>query len=294
MPKKTAGVTLRSRQKIKVDFYTVSENAGGPIAFRNALKELIARKGALRRIEVRGERIDVHHIEQNGSVFEGEVGRLRSHDVPAIAAHDCSTKDIDLQENESITERTAFLFDSKTGVLALHARREAVSASRIAELCDSIMRNRDEYFELLIQLSRDARDRFNRISAYKSFTIKYKNPTGSLLSPLDVTTKSFLDGLANTGGEQITITVSSGKKKAIALAFDAVRALLTSAETAKNDGVRELRVNGTDTADELLAVDLITDRMRSSRVIDVVGQSASYDARRTAVRQCYEEQREKF
>lgn len=295
MPKKTAAsARLRSRQNVNVDFYKVSNAAGGPAAFRNALQELITRRGATRRIDVRGERIDVHHIERNGVIFEGELGRLRSHDVPAIAAHDCSTKDIDLQENESITERTAFLFDYSTGMLAIHAKREAVSASKLADLCDVILQNQQEYFELLIQLTPDAEDKFNRMNVYKSFRVSYGRRARARIQQPDLTTRRFLRSFEETEGEQITIAVSAGKKRDSKLSFQTVRDLLSNAEGARNEGVEELKVTGRGAADEVLAVNLISDRMRGTKIINVIGQSASYELRRTAVRQCYEEQRANF
>jgi hypothetical protein len=285
-----------SKQRINVDFYKVEKNAGGgPTAFKDALKDLIARKGSYRRLVVSGERIDVHHLLQTNNIFEGEFGRLRSHDVPSIATKECDTKDIDLHDDELITERTAFLYDATKNVLAVHVKREGVSPSKIADVCDEIMKNaiKGHYFELLILLTPDAKQRFDSISRFKSFSVKYDSSAQSSIPHPDKTTKHYLDSLNDVNGGQIQITVRNiPRQKDSWLSFPVVRGLLTKAEGAA--GVKQLKVTGRDAGDEKLAIDLIEDRMRNSKTIKVVGQSASYEQRRLAVRECYEEKLQYF
>jgi hypothetical protein len=294
MPKKAAAARLGARQRLNVDFYKVSAAAGGPLAFRNALREMIARKGALRRVLVRGERIDVHSIQETGTMIEGEVGRLRSHDIPAISDKECATRDIPLKDDELITERTAFLFDQKTGILAVHAKREAVSASKIADLCDEIAQNKTQFFELNVVLNPDSQKKFEELSTIQRFHVTYTTAAASTIKQPDQTTENLLKSLQNIEGKQIKISVSSGAKKTSKLNFRAALALLTKAKSSSEMGVEELRVSGRGAGDEKLVIDLITDRMRALRVINVTGYSAGYEQRRSAVRECYEEQKKNF
>jgi hypothetical protein len=294
MPKKATGVRAGARQKVNVDFYKVSNAAGGPTAFRNALREIIARKGAHRRVLVRGERIDVHSIQENATTIEGEVGRLRSHDIPAISDKECVTRDIPLKENELITERTAFLFDPKTGILAVHAKREAVSASKIADLCDEVGQNKTQFFELQLMLNADSQEKFEKLSLIQRFQVTYTAAATSTIRKPDQTTENILKTLQDIEGKHIKISISSGGKKTSKLNFKAAWALLTKAKSSGEAAVEELRVSGRGAGDEKLVIDLIKDRMRAFKIIDVTGSSASYEQRRIAVRQCYEEQKQTF
>src|SRR2546423_8045612 len=84
----------RTRQKLKTDFYRVTEAAGGPLQFRDALRELMRRRGRNRQTLLRQGRFDLHRCQENNSIIEGDFGRVRQYDIPDIAQPDSSTREI--------------------------------------------------------------------------------------------------------------------------------------------------------------------------------------------------------
>jgi len=290
-PSPTAQLVMpRSRQKLKTDFYRVTELKGGPNNFRDALRELMRKRGRNRQTLLRQGRFDLHHCYEKNSIIEGDFGRVRQYDIPDIALPDATTRAIELQTGEGVTERTAFLFDSSTGVLALHARQGGVSASSIAGILDLYAGPPSEFFEFAIILNPDARARYQRMTEIDSVAVSYTTEARSTIAKPDETTENFLQGLERIGGGKIDIIIHA-PKDVMGLVSSMARQFIGKADTARDRGVNKLRITGKHNGDRVLAVDLIEDRLRIESTIEVRGTSASYEQRRAVVRQSYESNR---
>lgn len=287
-PVVATAATLRTRQYLKVDFFRVMPTAGGPSHFQASLRELLRRRGKNRIVQIRQGRVDLHACKETGSLIQGEFGRVRMYDIPSIAKADSSISEITLAPEEGVTERTAFLFDVTTGVLAIHSRREAASASQIAAVCDAIGQNKEQFFELALILNPQAQARYNRMDQIHSVSVSYTAEAENTIKRPDSTTQEFLRGLSQAGGSQIDITISVPASKGTRLNFDIIRNLVNKANTAKQEGVNQLKISGRANGDERLAVDLIKDRLRAVVPVVVLGSSASYEQRSLAVLQSYQ------
>lgn len=279
-------VELRSNQSFNIDFFRIGPSAGGPVEFRNALREMIARPGAGRSVFLREGRVDFHYGEEHGVIIEGEIGRVRTHDTPSIACGDCSVEEIELEDDQGITERTAFLFDRQRGVLILHSRREALSASRICELLDLIAKNREEFFEYSVILNPSAADDYARMQSIREVSISYTNEAQNMRQP-DQTTLGLLQSMSIVEPEVLTVTMSAQSKRESHLSIAAVRRFVAKALSLGEAGVSKVNVRGY-VGDTIRAIDLIEDRLRVSVKEEVRGRNASYEQRRSIVREAYE------
>ena len=117
--------------------------------------------------------IGLFEIQRHLNIFEGELARIRMTDTPSIGSHDCVLNEIELAEDQGIAERSAFLFDAPRGVLAIHARREAVSASRLGGYCDTYARNTDDRFEVNPLLRQDAEQKLRSMNVIKKINVQY-------------------------------------------------------------------------------------------------------------------------
>ena len=278
----------RTKQKINIDFYRVEELAGGRLGFRDALREAMRVRGRNRSCDVWGEPVGLFEGHENGSLMEGEIGRIRMTDTPAIGSRDCVLKEIDLEDDQGIAERTAFLYDSGRGVLALHARREAVSASRLCGYCDVFAKNRDETFTLTPILRPDVQQQFRSMNVIKKVDVKFSRAAEATLVDADQSTRSFVRGLANLNGSTLSIVVSSGKGGENRLSFQNATDLIRNAFRQRDESVERLVVSGRNAGDQGLVLDLLEARLRDKRSIEFRGRSASYEQRRAIVRRSYE------
>lgn len=277
---------LRSNQWFNIDFFRIGPSAGGPLHFRDALREMIARPGAGRSILLREGRVDFHHGEESGVLIEGEIGRVRTHDTPSIACGDCSVREIELAEDQGITERTAFLFDRQRGVLVLHARREALSAFRVCELLDQVANNREEFFEPAVILNPSAGEDYERMQTIREVSVSYTNGAQNIRRP-DRTTLGLLQSMSNIQPEVLTVTMSAQSTKQSHMSIAAVRQFIAKAMSVSEEGVNKINVRGY-VGDQIRAIDLIEDRLRVSVKEEVRGRNANFEQRRRIVRDAYE------
>jgi hypothetical protein len=210
-------------------------------------------------------------------------------DTPAIANSDCSVAEIELEDDQGIAERTAFLYDSHRSALALHAKREAVSASRIAGYCDRFSPNDIESFSLNPILRPDAAQKFRSINVVKKVEVEYSRGAAGVIANPDPSTRSFVTNLQNLEGETMTVVVSSGRRRQNRLSLERVTSLIRTALTGRDEVVQKLTISGKNAGDENLFIDLLEDRLRVAIPIQFRGRTASYDQRRRAVRKAYED-----
>ncbi len=229
---------------------------------------------------------DFHHGEENGIIIEGEIGRVRTHDTPAIACGDCSVQEIELAEGQGITERTTFLFDRLRGVLVVHARREALTASRICDLLDRVAGNQEVYFKLSVILNPGAAADYARMQTIREISVSYTNEAQNIHQP-DRTTLGLLQSMSNVQPEVLTVTMSAQRTKQSRLSIEAARQFIAKALSVSERGVSTVKVRGY-VDDEIRAIDLIEDRLRVSIKEEVRGRNASYEQRRRIVREAYQ------
>jgi hypothetical protein len=279
----------RNKQIVTVDFFRLQHDAGGSPTFLQALRHAMRCRGADRSAVVWGERIDLYSTREDDGIIEGEIGRVRMSNTPAIAGRDCTVKEIDLEDEEGITERTAFLFDSRRSVLAVHSRREAVSASRLCGYCDKFANNQVDTFVIEPILRADAQRRFDSMITIKKVEVEYTREAAGAIQQVDQSTQGFLQGLRNLDGQTLTVSVSSGRKKDNKLSLENVTSFVRTAFAGRNERVEKLTISGRNAGDEHLFVDLLEDRLRVKRAMEFRGRSASYEQRRTLLREIYDQ-----
>lgn len=194
---------------------------------------------------------------------------------------------IPLDDEQGIAERTAFLYDCRRGILVLHAKREAVGASRIAGFCNQF-RGRDiEPFSLNPILRPNAERKFRSMRRVRKIEVEYSRGAQDAMPNPDSSTRSFVRGLADLEGETISVAVSAGRKRRNELSLDRVRDVVRTALTGREEVVHKLTVSGTGAGDEALIIDLLEDRLRANVSISFRGRTPSYEQRRVAVRQAH-------
>jgi hypothetical protein len=273
---------------MNIDFFRVEDLAGGRIGFRNALREAVRARGRNRSCIVWDEPVGLFEGHEDGNLIEGEVGRIRMTDTPAIGSRECVLEEIELDDDQGIAERTAFLYDSGRGVLALHVRREAVSASRLCGYCDVFARNTTETFTLLPILRDDVQEQFRSMNVIKKVDVKFSRAAQTTLVDADQSTRSFVRALNNLNGSTISVTVASGAGAEKRLSFEGASDLIRNAFRQRNGSVERLVVSGRNAGDQGLVLDLLEARLRDKRTIEFRGRSASYEQRRATVRRAYE------
>lgn len=272
---------------MKVDFYRVDGADYGRVEFQNALVGAMSARGENRSRMVLGERIDLYVCERSDSIIEGEIGRVRMNDTPAIANPDCTVAEIPLDDDQGIAERTAFLYDCDRGILVLHAKREAASASRVAGFCN-YFRGRDvEPFSLSPILRPNAERKFRSMQRVRKIEVEYSRGAQQAMPNPDSSTRSFVKGLADMEGETLFVAISAGRKRRSELSLERVREVVRTALTGREEVVRKLTVSGTGAGDEALLIDLLEDRLRANVAISFRGRTPSYEQRRVAVRKAH-------
>lgn len=270
---------VRVRQGMNIDFFRVQDDAGGPAAFMLALGSAFRAQGPNRIAGVWGEPIGLYNTTRRDGLFIGEIGRIRMSGIPALANPDCTLEDLDVRDDQGVAELTAFIYDSRNACLVLHSRREAVSASRFAGYCDAFAGNREEIFVLKPILRRDAARRYRSMTTIKTLDVEYVRGAADALADPDQSTRGVLRTMRDIDPETLTISASSGRKKANKLSFEHVTEMVRTAMTSREETVKKLVVSGAGAGDERLVVDLIEERLRYYDVIDVRGRSTSFEQR---------------
>jgi len=275
---------------VKVDFYRSTER-DDHIRLETTLDKALALPQSARTLAVDKERIILVSLAENRGIYTGEIARLRMTETPVIGDLQGQLQDIPLRPDQGIAERTAFLFDSSTQILAIHAIREAVSASRLAGYCDVLEASPDGYiFEPVVNTS-TLRD-FNRLSSIRKVEVKIASIGSAGAAPAAdrASVKDYLKlkELAALEAETMTITLSMGMRREGGMVRDAARGLVRGLLDHKESlSVETLRVSGKEPGDEAVLLDLINGRVREEVPIRVRGRSASYEQRAAAVVKAY-------
>lgn len=213
-------------------------------------------------------------------------------ETPVIGDLQGALEDIPLRPDQGIAERTAFLFDSSTQVLAIHAIREAVSASRLAGFCDLVEAVPDGYdFQPIIRKS--TMTDFNHLNAIRKVEIKVASIGAAVSAPArdrdSVKNYLRLREFANLEAETMSITLGVGRQRNRGMVRDAAHSLVKSLLDHKESlTVETLQVSGKQNGDEYVLLDLLHGRVREEVSLRVRGRSASYTARAGAVAEAYD------
>jgi hypothetical protein len=282
---------------VKVDFYKSAARADG-VRLESTLAKAMALPQNSRTLTVDKERIILIYISENSGRFEGEIARLRMTETPVIGDMRGHLEDIPLRPDQGIAERTAFLFDADTQILAIHAVREAVSASRLAGYCDNVEASQNGFvFEPLVSTSTIGD--FNRLAAIRKVEIKIASVGAAASAPAQdrASVKDYLRlrQFAGLEAETMTITLGMGMHRNGGMVRDAARGLIRGLlDHRVSLSVETLRVSGKDAGDEAVLLDLLQGRVREEVQIRVKGRSASYNQRAGAVSKAFESNLELF
>jgi hypothetical protein len=299
MPRKTVRTHAESERDVtvRVDFYKPSDR-DDHIRLESTLDKALLLPQNSRTLIVGRERIILCSLKKSGNLYEGEIARLRMTETPAIGDLQGGLEDIPLRPDQGIAERTAFLFDPTTQILAIHAIREAVSASRLAGFCDEVEATSEGYdFQPVIR--KNTMTEFNHLSAIRKVEIKVSSVGAAAAAPSHdrESVKNYLRfrEFANLEAETISITLGVGRKRNRGMVRDSARDLVKSLLDHKDSlAVETLQVSGKQNGDEFVLLDLLHGRVREEINIKVRGRSASYNKRAEAVAEAYEMNKDSF
>lgn len=299
MPRKTVQTRAEFEREVtvRVDFYKLADREDH-IRFESTLDKASLLPKNSRTLVVGKERVILCSLKKSGTRYEGEIARLRMTETPAIGDLQGELEDIPLRPDQGIAERTAFLFESTSQILAIHAIREAVSASRLAGFCDLVEATSEGYdFQPVIR--KNTMNDFNHLSAIRKVEVKVSSVGAAAAAPLRdrESVKNYLRfrEFANLEVETISITLGVGRKQNRGMVRDSARDLVKSLLDHKDSlTVETLQVSGKQNGDEFVLLDLLHGRVREEISIKVRGRSASYTARAGAVAEAYEMNKDLF
>lgn len=160
-------------------------------------------------------RLDTVEYEDNHDLWFLEFVRLRDTNIPNIAKDNQESEPIQLAEDEYIGENACALYDQNLHVIMLQRNIHSLSPSGIEYYLNAIWKNEKEQISLRpicpIELQKSILD----ASEYRKIEIRLAKLKAPDLrdSVKSKAFKAIIDAMAPLGGNNITLTVSIGRKK---------------------------------------------------------------------------------
>jgi hypothetical protein len=277
------------------DLYKAEPVAGK--TFADAFTEISAIPVASRKTEVQGRPYRMSHLayDKKRKLWTGDIVRVRMQNLPGIADLESEDiRDIELDDNEGISECAAFLFSEPDNILFLQRSRMAVGSHLVSPLFRKLS-GVDSAWSLDPVPRPDALQRILTAAEVKTITVKFARVKASALtlSPKDGDVKAI--ELIQTGiVPSFKLEMSNGRggeKMNVRSAIALVKRLFSMSGKSGNDEIEidHLRVQGTDADGEVLDVKMLDYQLSFKGLAsDLKSRRIPYSSRRVLAERAYD------
>jgi Family of unknown function (DUF6731) len=281
-------------RQLKISFHRVIvTNPQTPVAFNDILTTLNEVPNDARRTVLQAdEPVRLRFLQRIENTWLGDLTRIRLHehiDKSTVAGRETS---IDFEDDEGPCEKTAFVYDSETNVIAIQQIAGGVTASSCGRYFKTI--GQVQKIELPIVVKTEALERIQRMGVVAKFQLKLAGiDNGKAARSRNRSAAAMFEFLRTFDAPTASITVAIDKETHT---LDRVANFVTEALQWNQDGRAEVKkllvVGSEDEADERTAIDLFEDRIVEIIPVELEpGQRIRDNERYNAVRTAWNRQR---
>jgi hypothetical protein len=249
---------------LNIDFFKIVMPPDKNLTFVEVLQKILTLPA-----EQRFQEVSLHHVSLHEVIFgwqqtwEGEIVRVRMHNIPTKADLTGKIEEIKLADNEGICEQSAFIYHPDTNILLLQSNKYGVSPGNFAQYFELIIgSNTSIYIDPVIQP--DALQRLEKMNRVKIFDISI-----AALEDTSIFDNYGIEEFANLTtvyqAPSINIELKVSRKRNSSLPIEKVRnaaRALLKISNKNGSQVKKIRISGSSDDDDSLYVDLLKDRMR--------------------------------
>jgi hypothetical protein len=283
--------------RITVRFYSVAPLDVAHPSFEASLKKLMQLGENPSRDLGNEIVIQASHLKEKAGRITGDLVRIQSTNLPSQTHLGKKPAKLTLASGAGLGHHTAFLYDSKAGILAYQITRNSVSLSLFNSYLTAAAGSKFFAFYPVIKASE--LKQLNTLNA-KTFLIKVADP--AKLEAVEDEEKKLKESLLNlrtlAEGMYVRVQVGLGNRKGQLdrpRLSNLIRWLLEQKDKKKG-AVRTIQVIGKDTAEEDVPLDFIKWQLGGSESLDLahVDPEENYERRSDFVLECLDKHREEL
>lgn len=237
--------------------------------------------------------VEIRNLQESEpGVFQGIYAKIRKDELPHAGKAGHPDRELDLARDEGLIEKNHFVYFEENELLVMQANRHAGTAVALGRYLTDLNGKLAVSFHPVIQP--DATRRLMRQDLTPvSIETSFARPTNPEMYPKDDWSPHLLDTLAQIGGANIKLLISSDKRRAA----EGVDRLLDKARRAAQafmqmPNVRVLKINMEDEEGIIYPIDLIADRLKVRIEIMVTGRYPNEAAMYRALKGAKDDQRD--
>ena len=281
---------------ITVEFYRLSVSGAGSATFADLFDPISKLPLPQRIYPIDDIPIWLLDFKVADQFIQGDMVRLRMTDLPNKGKLSGDIEDLNLQDDEGISEQSAFFYHKETRVLLFQKVKEGID---IGQFCNYFSEHSGSTGIVIDEpiLEADAMRKFESFKEIRQFDLKVANLEGiEIHEDPDAAVEELLDinKELNSSTMEITFSVERQKNKFLKkikvfrMANDLVKRY-----TSHKSAVRKLKVGGISDQDKYMFLDLLGTRMKEKIRVnyseDERNRSIPFDARIDAIKELWAE-----
>lgn len=280
-------------KNINVDFYRVSGTNGQLIQFDNIVRQINnTPNNENRNLNIRGVPFRLNQAQEcpAHAGITAEMVRIRMDNLPARASLSGQIRPLELDDDEGVGEETAFLYHAPRRILAIQRNKMGVSAAQVAHYF-AVKANLEGYIHFDPILEMDTMVRFAQVETVRKLEINIAGgQDGQILRDIGLGIGSTVDMIEQLGAPNVNISLSMGHNNG-SMFTEPVKTVVTRLlQTVADDtsNITKLRLSGRAADEDSMPIlDLLEDRMVEPVTADSVNRRLTYEARKAAVLQAW-------
>lgn len=224
-----------------------------------------------RVVNVGGRTLRFETLKLESRLFLGDLIKLRMDELPGVASASTPRRDLNLQNDQGITEETAFGYDTRTGVLIAQRNFYGASPSVIVEYFRSLAN-----YQGVIQshpiVSEEGFARLQSMHSIKKMSFRVARPQrGAIARASTASVGSAIGILDDLSAMQVEMGISVGRYDSVlskARVISVIRDLLRLHEN-NAEAVEKVVVSGKAEDETRDVFDLLEYRVRSQQTIPI-------------------------
>lgn len=225
-------------------FFRVAVN-GARITFQDILAQIFRQDAEERTISIRESPARLIHLQQQGQTIEGDLERVQMGNFPNLSRIGGDSEDLDLDEDEGLGHRSAFIYLPTRKVLAIQNNITGVGAKRFEDYVNAMLdRSRSRatvaFSPIIVNEASAERALAGHMAVRKLvFTVTDPNAVAESLAHLgrqQPIASTILESVSDAAPVNITISLSVGRHTTRALRWNFVSRLIRQLRGASNEG----------------------------------------------------------
>lgn len=265
---------------INVDFFKLSISQAGDSTFEDAYNLVSQLPKEEKIMFIDKIPLWLHSHRTTEQYIQGDMVRLRMDNLPAKGKLSGTIENLDLEDDEGISEQSAFFYSKSTNVLLLQKVVGGVDIGRFCKYFSEI----SEFSGTIIAepiLEADAMRKFKNFKEIREFEIKIASLESlEIYKDIDPSVEEILELNSELNSSTISVTFSAERKKenhiSIKRAMDIAKSLL-KIHGHESSKVRKVNAMGISDTDESIYLDLLGTRMREKIDISFSGSQRNRD-----------------